>query len=89
MSDNNNSYRIRTNVGEDSVLNVNINQDFNSLEVLSLKLDVDNLYKLHTANYGCVVGRVLANGGYGIPNAKISIFISVIEQFLALTHISL
>ena len=76
MSDNNNSYRIRTNVGEDSVLNVNINQDFNALEVLSLKLDVDNLYKLHTSNYGCVVGRVLANGGYGIPNAKISIFIS-------------
>lgn len=76
MSDNNNSYRIRTNVGEDSVLNVNINQDFNALEVLSLKLDVDSLYKLHTSNYGCVVGRVLANGGYGIPNAKISIFIS-------------
>jgi len=82
MSDNNNSYRIRTNVGEDSVLNVNINQDFNSLEVLSLKLDVDNLYKLHTANYGCVVGRVLANGGYGIPNAKISIFISADEADL-------
>lgn len=77
MSDNNKSYRIRTNVGSDSVLNVNLNQDFNVLEVLSLKIGTDNLYRFHTSDYGCIAGRVLANGNFGIPNAKISIFIAV------------
>lgn len=32
-------------------------------------------YKLHSSNYGVIVGRVLANDAFGIPNAKISIFI--------------
>ena len=77
MSDNNKSYRIRANVGGDKVLNVNLNQDFNVLEVLSLKIDTDNLYRFHTSDYGCIAGRVLANGNFGIPNAKISIFIAV------------
>lgn len=76
MSDNNKSYRIKANVHEDTVLNVNLNQDFNILEVLSLKIGTKELYKFHTSKYGCVAGRVLANEGFGIPNAKISIFIS-------------
>ena len=45
-----------------------------------MKISTENIYKLHTANYGCVVGRVLANGGVGIPNAKISIFIEANEE---------
>lgn len=77
MQENNKSYRIRTNVREDKVLNVNINQDIEQLEILSLKIDVENFYKLHTSNYGCVVGRVLANQGIGVPNVKISVFIPV------------
>jgi hypothetical protein len=27
------------------------------------------------SNYGVLVGRVLANDGFGVPNAKVSIFI--------------
>lgn len=77
MQENNKSYRVHTNVGEDTFLNVNINQDIEQLEILSLKLDVDNFYKLHTSSYGCLVGRVLANKGVGIPNVKISMFIPV------------
>ncbi len=79
MSENNNSYKVRINtkVREDKYLNVNINQDIEQLEILSLKLDVDNFYKLHTSDYGCIVGRVLANKGVGIPNVKISVFIPV------------
>lgn len=80
MSDNNRTYRIRTEVGKDNVLNVNLNQDYKTFEVLSLKIDSDNLYKFHTADYGCVAGRVLANGNFGIPNAKISIFIKATEE---------
>lgn len=76
MTENNRHFRIRTNVNEDNMINVNINQDYDILEILSLKISTENLYKLHSSNYGCVVGRVLANGGVGIPNAKISIFIS-------------
>lgn len=82
MSDNK-SYRIKANVGEDSVLNINLNQDFKTFEILSLKFDSDNLYKFHTSNYGCVAGRVLANGNFGIPNAKISIFIKATEEDLS------
>lgn len=82
MSDNK-SYRIKANVGQDSVLNVNLNQDFKTLEVLSLKFDSENLYKFHTSNYGCVAGRVLANGNFGIPNAKISIFIKATDEDLS------
>ena len=81
MSENNKSYRIRTNVGSEYNgeirLNVNLLQDYDELEVLSLKIGTENLYKYHTANYGCIVGRVLANGGVGVPNVKISSFIPV------------
>jgi hypothetical protein len=77
MQENNKTYRIHTKVREDKFLNVNLNQDVEQLEILSLKLDVENFYKLHTSDYGCLVGRVLANKGVGIPNVKISVFIPV------------
>ena len=77
MSENK-SYRIRTNVGDSpNVLNVTLNQTFDTFEILSLKLDQTNAYKLYKSNYGIIVGRVLANGGFGIPNAKVSVFIEV------------
>lgn len=86
MSENNKSYRIRTNVGESKTnsdyinLDVNLLQDYDLFEILSLKIGTENLYKFHTSKYGCIVGRVLANGGVGVPNAKISVFIKV-ENF--------
>ena len=71
----NNNYRIRTTIGgEPNVLNVKLDQTYDTLEILSLKLNQTDYYKLHQSNYGVVVGRVLANGGFGIPNAKVSIF---------------
>lgn len=69
------SYRIHTNISSDTVLNVNMKQDFEFLEVLSLKLAQKDAYKIHSSNYGVIVGRVLANDAFGIPNAKISVFI--------------
>jgi hypothetical protein len=50
-------------------------QDFEFLDVLSLKLAQKDAYKLHSSNYGVIIGRVLANDAFGIPNAKISVFI--------------
>ena len=75
MSENNKSYRIRTTVGEDNFVSVNLSQDYDTFDILSMKISSADLYRLHNSNYGVVVGRVTANGGFGVPNAKISIFV--------------
>jgi hypothetical protein len=69
------SYRIRTEVGVDKYVNVNLEQDWESLEVLSLKILANDLYTRMCADYGVVVGRVFVNNGFGLPNAKVSVFI--------------
>jgi len=69
------SHRIRTTPGVDQNINVTLEQDFDLLEILSLKLTQSEVYSRLCADFGVVVGRVLANGGYGIPNAKVAIFI--------------
>ena len=82
MAENNKSYRIRTKVGQDSdsFLNVHLDQDYESLEILSLKIRDKDTYRLHNSDYGVIVGRVLANGNFGVPNAKISVFIPADED---------
>jgi hypothetical protein len=40
-----------------------------------MTLGVNDVYQNFNADYGVLIGRVLANGGVGIPNAKISVFI--------------
>ena len=74
------SYRLRTKVdsqAEDQELRVNIDQDFDFLEILSLKLTQSDVYRRFCADYGVIAGRVVANGGFGIPNAKVSIFVPI------------
>lgn len=70
-------YRINANVGADQVLKVNLKQDIDIYEILSLTLTQSNLYKLHSADYGLIVGRVLANDAFGVPNAKVTVFIPI------------
>jgi hypothetical protein len=72
MSD---SYRIRTQVGVDKSVRVQLDQDFESLQILSLKILQSDIYTRQCSDYGVVVGRVTVNNGLGIPNAKISVFI--------------
>jgi hypothetical protein len=69
------SYRIRTEPGVDKSLNVQIEQDFEYLEILSLKLLQSEIYTRQCSDYGVIIGRVSVNNGFGIPNAKVSIFI--------------
>jgi len=70
------SIRIRTTPdGQDTYVKVNINQTFDFIEVLSLKLSQDQAYQRFASDYGVVVGRVSINNGFGLPNAKVSIFI--------------
>ena len=71
------SYRIRTNLSDDKVVRLKVEQDYDFLEVLSLKIKQEDTYKLHSSNYGVIVGRVLANDAFGIPNAKVSVFIKL------------
>jgi hypothetical protein len=73
------SYRIRTQPGVDKSIQVQVQQDFDFLEILSLKLRQEDVYTRFCADYGVVVGRVFANGGTGIPNARVSIFIPLDE----------
>lgn len=79
-NETNKSYRIRTAVNGDSNVLVNFTQEYETFELLSIKMKTENLYRLHNANYGIVVGRVQANGGFGVPNAKISIFIEADQE---------
>jgi hypothetical protein len=69
------SYRIRTQVGVDKYINVNLEQDWDSLEILSLKILANDVYTRFCADYGVVTGRVFVNNGFGLPNAKVSVFI--------------
>lgn len=71
------SYRIRTKVGVDTSLKVLIEQEFEHLEILSLKILQSDIYTRQCADYGVIVGRVSVNNGFGIPNAKVSIFIPI------------
>ena len=64
-----------TNVGSDMYIKVQLQQDIDTIEFLSMNIDAKDAYQDFNADYGVLVGRVIANGGVGIPNAKISIFI--------------
>jgi hypothetical protein len=71
------SHRIRTEIGINKTINVELEQDFNSLEILSLKIQQEDVYTKSCADYGVLVGRVTANNGFGLPNARVSVFIPI------------
>jgi hypothetical protein len=71
------SYRIRTELGVNKTLNVQLEQDFEFLEILSLTIQQTDVYTRACADYGVVVGRVTANNGLGLPNARVSVFIPI------------
>jgi len=74
------SYRVRTEVGKAQNVTFELKQDFDLLEILSLSLTQSDVYTRMCSDFGVVVGRVFANGGYGIPNAKVCIFIPLDEM---------
>ena len=74
------SYRIRTEVGKDKYVNVLLEQDFEHLEILSLKILQSQIYTRLCSDYGVVAGRITANSGLGLPNCKVSIFIPLSNQ---------
>ena len=75
-----NSYRIRTQIGVDKSIKVLIDQEFEYLEILSLKVLQSQIYTRQCSDYGVIIGRVSANDGFGIPNAKVSVFIPLTNE---------
>ncbi len=76
------SYRLPVQIGVDRQINVQLEQDFEQIEILSLKVRSEDVYTRMCADYGVVVGRVFSNGGYGIPNARVSVFVPITEEDL-------
>lgn len=74
------TYRVRTQVGVDRQVNIELQQDFEQLEILSLKVRSEEVYTRMCADFGVIVGRVVANGGYGVPNVRVSVFVPLSEE---------
>lgn len=73
--------RINTAIGVDNqYINFNLEQEFDNINILSLKLTQSDAYNNFNADYGCIVGRVIANGGVGVPNVRISVFIPLSQE---------
>ena len=71
-----NSIRIRTTPnGGDKYVKFKLDQDFDFIEILSLKISEEDAYRQFCSDYGVIVGRVIINSGFGVPNAKVSVFI--------------
>ena len=68
-------HRISTNIGKEQKVTVELKQDYDQLEILSLKFSQTDVYTSLCADYGVVCGRITANDGFGIPNVRVSIFV--------------
>jgi len=77
-NDKQKSIRIKTEIG-DKFVSVNLNQTYESLDILSLKIFQKDVYRLFDADYGIIVGRVNSKS-VGIPNVRISVFIPLDEE---------
>lgn len=73
-------HRISTNIGVDQKITVELKQDFDILEILSLKFTQQQIYTSLCSDYGVVCGRVTANNGFGVGNTRVSIFIPLSED---------
>ena len=75
-----NTIRIKTTPnGDDKYLKLKLDQKFDFIEILSLKISQDEAYEKFCSDYGVIVGRVIVNSGFGVPNAKVSVFIPIDE----------
>ena len=74
-----NNLRVRTTIGQDNHINFRLEQNYDFIEILSVRLDTKDLYRRFCSDFGVLVGRVVNQQGIGVPNAKISIFIPLDE----------
>lgn len=64
----------------DTNVTLKIEQEFDNLEVLSLKISNTDAYSRMCSDFGVIVGRVMLNSGFGVQNAKVNIFIPITEE---------
>ena len=74
------SYRVRTQVGVDKSVPIDLEQEFETLEILSLKIYQRDIYTRVCSDYGVICGRVFTNKGYGVPNVKLSLFVPLTDE---------
>lgn len=72
-------HRISTNIGKDQIVNLELKQDFDFLEVLSLRFTQQDVYSSMCSDYGVVCGRISVNNGLGVPNARVSLFVPQLQ----------
>ena len=79
-------YRIRTTTGQENneylKVPIDLTQNYDHLEILSLKISQKDDYQNFCSDYGVVAGRVIVNSGFGVPNVKVSIFVPVQDSDL-------
>ena len=76
-----NNIRIRTTPnGLNNYVSLKLEQKFDFIEILSLKISQDKAYERFCSDYGAIAGRVIMNSGFGVPNAKVSVFIPISEE---------
>ena len=73
-------YRILTEIGKDKKVTLELKQDYELLEILSLKFSQKQAYASYCSDYGVVCGRISVNNGLGIPNARVSIFVPLKDK---------
>jgi len=76
----NKNIRLRTEPGLSKNISVKLEQEFDTLDFLSLQITQQEAYRNFCSDYGVVAGRVIANDGFGIGNAKVSIFIPLTDE---------
>ena len=81
--------RIPINLNDpEKVINVKLDQEFDNLEILSLKITNSEVYTRHCSEFGVIVGRVVLNNGFGVQNAKVNIFIPITNEDAERTEIT-
>ena len=73
-------HRIYTDIGKDQNITVELKQDYDLLEILSLKFTQKDTYTSLCSDYGVVCGRIIVNNGFGVPNARVSIFVPLSDE---------
>ncbi len=68
------------NFDSDKYIKVRLEQKVQTLEFMSMSFSTEDAYQNFNSDYGVLVGRVIANNGIGVPNAKISIFIPITDD---------
>ncbi len=75
-----NSFRIRTELGSNKVVPIKLDQDYDTLKILSLAIFPNDTYTRTCAEFGVICGRVFCNKGLGLPNVRVSIFIPASDE---------